>query len=138
MFALIDTKSATHIAIHIPHDGADRSLPALAAMLEQNSVFIRSGYQELATVTPSMSVILGDTYRQESYGQELTLAISKESAAVLGDDFVRATPEVLTSHAKELKKRADENAKLTTELSFLRQQISTLQEQIKALTEIEA
>ncbi|MFM1799063.1 MAG: hypothetical protein RLZZ117_1341, partial [Cyanobacteriota bacterium] len=34
MFALIETNGATHIAIHIPHDGADKSIPALVGMLE--------------------------------------------------------------------------------------------------------
>ena len=37
MFAVIETNGATHIAINIPMEGADRSLPALAAMLENEA-----------------------------------------------------------------------------------------------------
>jgi len=44
MFAQIQTNGATHIIIHIPHEGSEKSLPQLAAMLEQNAVFIQDGY----------------------------------------------------------------------------------------------
>lgn len=45
MFAVIETNGATHIAIHVPHQGAEKSLPALARMLEENATFIRTGYR---------------------------------------------------------------------------------------------
>jgi hypothetical protein len=56
MFALIDTKNATHIAINIPLEGADKTIPALAGMLESNAVFIRKEWRSVATVEPEMSI----------------------------------------------------------------------------------
>lgn len=134
MFALIDTKGATHIAIHIPHEGAEKNLPALAAMLEQNAVFIRQGYQELATVEPAMQIVLGDQHRVENYGVELMVLAVPRAGAVITDDFVTATPEVLTSNAKGLKAKDDELSGLRTELSFVKDELARYRAQIEAMT----
>lgn len=134
MFAIIQTNGATHIAIHVPHAGADRSLPALAAMLEQNTTFIQQGYQELKTVKPSMSISLGNEYRCENYDLELAVV---ESGAVIGDEFQIATPEVFASNAKALKRKEEEISRLRTELSFTKSQLEAANAQVRALTELE-
>lgn len=132
MFAIIHTNGATHIAIHIPHAGAASSLPALAAMLEQNSTFIQQGYSELKTVKPSMSISLGNEYRCENYDIELAVV---EAGAVIGDEFEIATPEVFTSNAKSLKKKDEELGKLRTEISFLKSQLESANAALTSLRE---
>lgn len=137
MFALIDTKNATHIAIHVPHEGAEKTLPALAAMLEQNAVFIREGYQELGTVTPSMQIILGNQYRVEHYGQELMVLCVPEDKQVIGEDFVIASPAVFASAKKGLAEKEAEIGKLRTELAYVKDQLSRANAQIKALEQVD-
>ena len=135
MFAIIETNGATHIAIHVPHEGSDKTLPALAAMLEQNATFIRAGYQELTTVKPRMAITLGDSYRCESYDMELAVA---ESAAVIGPDWVPGTAEVFASNAKVMKKAQEADSKARTEISFLKQEIERLKAMVAAAAEVQA
>lgn len=130
MFAIIETNNATHIAIHIPHAGADKTLPALAAMLEQNAVFIRKGYQDMAPVKPSMSISLGDKVTVENYDVEIVVA---QSSAVIGEGFVHGTPDILVNNAKALKRKDEELSRLRTELSFSKQQLEDLKEKLVAL-----
>lgn len=130
MFATIDTNGATHIAIHIPHLGAEKSLPALAAMLEQNAVFIRSGYQTADIVKPSMGITLGDKFTCANSETDIVVA---ESGAVIGEDFVHASPETFTSNAKALKREKDENSRLRTENSFLKQEMEALKNRLAEL-----
>lgn len=138
MFALIDTKGATHIAIHIPHEGAEKNLPALAAMLEKNAVFIRQGYQELTTVEPAMQIVLGDQHRVENYGQEMAILAIPKAASVIGDDFVIASPKVMASHAKGLKEKDAEISRVRTELSYVKDELARARAQIDALTTADA
>lgn len=132
MFAIIETNNATHIAIHVPHDGADKTLPALAAMLESNAVFIRKGWQEVATVKPVMGITLGDTFIAEADGQEILIA---ESSAVIGHDFTIASPEVFASNAKAIKAKSDEITRLRNELTFAKDELARLREKVEALAE---
>ena len=132
MFAIIETKGATHIAIHIPHQGAERSLPALAAMLERNATFIQQGYQEMKTVKPSMSISLGDTHLLENYGVEIALVVP-ESDAVLDETFELASPEILTSNAKGLREKEQQIEKLRTELQFTKQQLDGAKSRVAQL-----
>lgn len=105
MFALIETNGATHIAIHVPHQGAEKTLPALAAMLEQNATFICKGWRELSTRKPTMSIVLGDRIKvEDSEEGELIVA---ESGAVIGDDFEHATPELFLANKKQLQPSQD-------------------------------
>lgn len=134
MFAIIDVNNATHIAIHIPHDGAEKSLPAIARMLENNATFIRSGYSEFSIIKPSMNIILGDSYKIDRNDEEL---IVKASADVLSEDFQIATPEVFVSNAKSAKKKDDEISRQRTEINFLKQQLEQATSQLKALTALE-
>lgn len=134
MFATIKTNGATTIAIHIPHDGADKSLPMLAAMLEQNAVFIREGYQELTTVKPVMGISLGDEFRVENYGVEALALAIPVSDAVLSEGFVAASPEVFASAKKGIAAKDDELSKLRTKLNFTENELARAREQIAALT----
>lgn len=129
MFATIETNGATHIAIHIPKEGSDKTLPAIAAMLEHNAVFIRKNWHELAIVKPVMGITLGDTFKAEQDGMELVLAVAGE---VLGDEFVPATPEVFISMKAAIKKRDDENTRLRNELTATKDQLAALRERIAA------
>lgn len=135
MFVSIDTKGANHIVIHIPHEGADKSLPAIARMLEQNAVFIQKGWNSAALVKPEMSIVLGDKFEVDKDGDEPIVV--KESTAVLPDDFVAATPDVFASNAKAAKKAADEAQRLRTEVSHLNHQIESLKAQLQELAEAE-
>jgi hypothetical protein len=135
MFAIIETNGATQIAIYVPHDGADRTLPALARMLEQNATFIRAGYQEMAIVKPAMSIVLGSTHKLQHSDDELAIA---ESGIVLGDDFVNASPEVFVSNAAARKKADAEQQRLRTELSFTKDELTRLRAQLAELTASEA
>lgn len=135
MFVSINTNGANHIVIHIPHDGADKSLPAIARMLEQNAVFIQNGWNSTALVKPEMSIVLGDKFEVEKGGDEPIVV--KESTAVLPDDFVAATPDVFVSNAKAAKKAADEAQRLRTEVSHLKDQIESLKAQLQELSTTE-
>lgn len=135
MFAAIKTNGATHIVIHIPHEGSDRSLPALARMLEENAVFVRVGYQDMGVVKPEMGITLGSTYTIEH--SEETLAV-KESNAVLDDEFVNATPEAFVSNAAARKRATEEQSRLRTELQFTKDELARLRSQLEALTNAES
>ncbi len=134
MFALIETKGVTHIAIHVPSLGSDKTLPALAGMLEHNAVFIQQGYSTLETCKPKMSIILGDQYSIESREAELAVVIP-ESGCILGEDFVLESPEVQISNAKAIKKKDSEINRLRIELAHYKQQLQDLQDRISAAAE---
>ena len=134
MFAVIETNNASHVVIHIPHEGSEKSLPALARMLEQNAVFVRSGYSEFSIVKPTMNIVLGASYKIDRSDEELVI---KESQHVVSDDFQVATPDVLVSNAKSIKKKDEEISRQRTEINFLKQQLEQTTAQIKALTELE-
>lgn len=131
MFATIETKGATHIAIYIPHEGSEKSLPALARLLEQNAVFINVGYQEAKTVQPSMNITLGDKFMVEGYAHDPIAITSSE--CVLPDDFVAATPGVFTSNAAQKKKMEDEQTRLRSENTYLKSEIESLKAQLREL-----
>lgn len=131
MFALIETNGATHIAIHIPADGADKSLPALARMLEKNSIFIAKGWHELRPVQPRMSITLGDKIEIEG---DVETIIVCESDCVLDDSFVAASPEVFTSNAAFIKKRDEEISRLRTELNHVKNELNAAREMISTMS----
>ena len=135
MFVSIDTKGANHIVIHIPHEGADKSLPAIARMLEQNAVFIQKGWNSASLVKPEMSIVLGDKFEVEKDGDEPIVV--KESTAVLPADFVAATPDVFVSNAKAAKKATEDSQRLRTEVSHLKDQIESLKAQLQELSTTE-
>ncbi len=132
MFAIIETKGATHIAIHVPHQGAEKSLPALAAMLEKSTVCLKNSYSEAELVRPDMSITLGDTYRVDGYDKEFVIA---GSGAQLLEGFEFATPETMVSFAKGIKRRDEENTRLKTELSYTKQELERLKTKVQELSE---
>jgi hypothetical protein len=134
MFALIETKGATHIAINIPHDGADKTIPALVGMLENNAVFVSKGYCTLETRKPEMSIQLGDRIVIDNSDEELVIQIPG-SASVLGDSFVTETPEVLISNRKAIERKDKEIERLATELAHVKQQLADLRERINSEAE---
>ena len=131
MFATIKTNNATSIIIHIPHEGADKSLPALLArMLEQNAVFIREGYQEFTTVKPEMTITLGTEV--QVVNSDTVIAVT-ESGHVLDETFVNATPEVFASNAKAQKKALEDWQRLYREKLVLQDQLEALKQKIADL-----
>ncbi len=134
MFALIETKGATHIAINIPHDGADKTIPALVGMLENNAVFVSKGYRTLETRKPEMSIQLGDRIVMDNSDEELVIQIPR-STSVLGDSFVTETPEVLISNRKAIERKDKEIERLATELAHVKQQLADLREMIRSEAE---
>ena len=138
MFVLIDTKDANHIAINVPHEGADKTLPALAAMFEQNAVFINKSYGSIETVTPAMSIQLGNRVEFEAYGQELAVLPVPKDGNVIDESFVLATPEVYVSYKKILKQKDTEIDRIRTELAHTKQQLQDLQDRINAAADDDA
>jgi hypothetical protein len=135
MFALIETKGATHIAINIPHNGADKTIPSLVGMLENNAVFINKGWNVLETRKPEMLIQLGSKVSLENGDSELVIQVPG-STSVLDDSFVKETPEVMISHKKGIEKKDQEIRRLQTELAHTKQQLQDLQDAVnKAATE---
>ena len=91
MFALIETKGATHIAIYVPHENSEKTLPALFSMLENNMTFINKGYSEIKTVLPEMSFVLGNKLIEKNYDLEL---IVSESSCVIDVILIHASQHV--------------------------------------------
>lgn len=131
MFAFIETNHATHIAINIPQQGADKTIPALVGMLENNAVFIRKSYGTLETCTPEMSIQLGDLIRLDNHESELAIVIP-DSTSTLDDSFVQETPAIRISNKKAIEKKDAEIARLRTELAHAQQQLTDLRESIEA------
>lgn len=131
MFAVIETNGATHIAINIPKEGADRSLPALAAMLEHNATFIRHNWRDVETVKPRMGITLGNTYEvKDSDAAELVIQAQPET---IDESFVIASPEVFVSNKAALAKKDAEIDRIRKELDFTKQQLSAAKERIETL-----
>lgn len=136
MFAVIETKNATHIAIHIPHEGSDKSLPALAAMLENNATFINKGWREIGVVKPEMSIILGDKFDTES--DDAGELLIKASPDVVSDDFVIATPDVFVSNKKAIAKKQEEIDRLRSELQSVKYQLDAANLRINSLVSVDS
>lgn len=129
MFALIDFNGATHMAINVPLEGADKTLPSLLGMLEQNTVLVQKGYQTLEPRKGSMSIQLGNTLSIDSYSEQLVIVVP-DSGAIIDDHFQFATPEVFVSNKKALDQKDDEIKRLRTELAHVKQQLDDLKETI--------
>lgn len=134
MFAFIETKNATHIAINIPQQGADKTIPALVGMLENNAVFIYKCYNTLETREPEMSIQLGDKILLDTHESELAIVIPS-STSVLDESFVQETPAIRISNKKAIEKKDAEIARLRTELAHAKQQLTDLRESIEAAAE---
>ena len=127
MFALVDTKGATHIAINIPLQGAEKTIPALVGMLEQNAKFICKSWSEIEERKPEMSIQLGNQIVFENRESEVVI-LSPDSTSVLSESFVPMEPAVLVSNKKAMEAREVEISRLRTELAHVKQQLADLQE----------
>ena len=127
MFALIDTKGATHIAINIPLQGAEKTIPALVGMLERNAKFICKSWSEIEERKPEMSIQLGNQIVFENRESEVVI-LSPDSTSVLSESFVPMEPAVLVSNKKAMEAKEVEISRLRTELAHVKQQLADLQE----------
>jgi hypothetical protein len=137
MFAFISTNNATHIAINIPKEGADKTIPALVGMLERNAVFIHKGYGTLETRTPQMSIQLGDKIALDNSDLEL-IVLAPSNREVLDESFVHESPEVKISNRKAIETKDAEIQRLRTELAHVKQQLSDLKDAIAATEQEDA
>lgn len=130
MYALIETKGATHIAIHVPAEKAAEALPAVARMLETNAVFINKAWRSMEVVKASMTIVLGDTYDlEDNEGEALKIIDSND---VIGDEFVADSVEVYRSNVKYREKKEAEIAVQRREIDSLKLQIEKLQAALSA------
>lgn len=134
MFALIQTNGATHIAINVPHENSEKTLPALFSMLENNMTFINKGYSEIKTVTPEMSFVLGNKVIEKNYDVELIIS---ESSCVIDENWVTATPQVFLDNSALIKKKDAEISKLRSEITYLTNEIESLKAKLSELAETE-
>jgi hypothetical protein len=130
MYALIETKNATHIAIHIPAERANESLPAIARMLETNAVFIKQSWREMETVKASMTIVLGDTYDIDNNEGEVLKVISSND--VIGDEFIAESPDVYRSNKAYREKKEAEITAQKREIDSLKLQVEKLQASLAA------
>ena len=136
MFAIIKTNGANEIAIHIPHQGAEKTLPALAAMLEQNAVFIRKDWRNAELVKPEMTISLGNAFSLEGDSETPDIVVA-ESSAVIGDDFVNFTPDIKASYTKVIAGKDKEIERLKAERDMAKTERDRLQDRINELSAIE-
>ena len=130
MFALISTNGATHIAISIPLEGAEKTIPALVGMLENNATFINQSYSTIRTVKPQMSIELKDSISMVNSDEEL-LIIKKNNYIISEPFFEIDSPAVLISNKKGIEKRDSEIKRLNTELAHVKQQLDDLRNAIE-------
>jgi len=130
MFALISTNGATHIAISIPLEGAEKTIPALVGMLENNATFINQSYSTIRTVKPQMSIELKDSISMVNSDEEL-LIIKKNNHIISEPFFEIDSPAVLISNKKGIEKRDSEIKRLNTELAHVKQQLDDLRNAIE-------
>ena len=131
MFVTIETKGATHVAIYVPHSAAEKSLPAIAAMLENNATFICRNYHDQSIVVPVMGITLGDSITFDNNETPITVAAN---GAVIADDFELASPEIFTSNKAAIRRKDDDIAKLRTELAFVKSELATVRDALAALS----
>lgn len=133
MFAQIKTNGAHTIVIAIPHEGADKTLPALARMLESNAVFISSpNWRDNSIVEPEMTIYLGDSLELESK-EEKILVQPKDSTAVLSDDWQAATPDVFVSNRQAIEKLELRLKEQDGQVQLLKLQLAQANEKLKAM-----
>lgn len=134
MFALIKTKGATEIAIHIPSDDScSTSLKQLVLMLENNATFYQSGWNEFELIKPEMSVVLGDELQLESHREKGEVVVVPAGFEALDESFEIATPEVKVSYAKAKKEFEATINRLRNEKGAKEIEIQRLEQRIEDL-----
>jgi len=136
MYALIETNDATHIAIHIPAERANESLPAIARMLENNATFIHQSWRELKIVQAGMTINLGNSFDiKDNEGESLLINSGDD---VIGDEFLPESPEVYRSNKAYREKKESEIATQKREIDSLKLQVEKLQASLSAALNPEA
>lgn len=130
MYALIETKNATHIAIHIPAERASESLPAIARMLETNAVFIKKDWRNMEVVKAAMTIVLGDSCDVEDNEGEALMII--DSGHVIGDEFVADSVDVYRSNKAYREKKEADITLQRREIESLKLQVEKLKVSLKA------
>lgn len=123
MLMIIKTNDASHIAINIPTDVADKALPAIANMFETNATFIQNNYSSIEVVKPTIDIHLGNVFKKENYESEV---IIKTNDLVLTEDFITYSPEVFISNKKALETKDREISRLRAELNLANSRIESL------------
>jgi len=123
MFILIDAKGASHIAISVPQEGADCSLPAIVGMLEENAVFLGMSYSgPTQKVKPKITIELGNELSFENRAEELYI-LNPDSQCVLRRSLDPHTPELVVSYKKAMEEKDKAMNALRVELAHVKQQL---------------
>lgn len=131
MFALIDTKDASEIAIYIPSDdNCSESLKQLTLMLEHNATFYKVGYQSFEIVKPKISLILGNKHEFESGYESVEVTVASNDH-LLDKHFSIDTAQVKASYDKAKRSFAERNERLQKEVASLKLEIEKLEEMIE-------
>lgn len=131
MFALIDTKDASEIAIYIPSDdNCSESLKQLTLMLEHNATFYKNKYQSFEIVNPQMSVTLGDKHEFSSGYESMEVTVASNDH-VLDPHFSIDTAQVKASYAKAQSAFTQKNQRLQKEIASLKFEIEQLKEKLE-------
>ncbi len=123
MFILIDAKGASHIAISVPQEGADCSLPAIVGMLEENAVFLGMSYSgPTQKVKPKITIELGNELSFENRAEELYV-LNPDSQCVLRRSLDPHTPELVVSYKKAMEEKDKAMNALRVELAHVKQKL---------------
>jgi len=138
MLAVIDLKNATHLIINIPLEGSDKSLPALARMLENNCVAVQEGWSSAEIVQPSTTIQLGNNWSStRNSGIVMTVGTSPD---VLTEDMIPYSPEIYVSmkdKVANLEKRLSEaNEKITYKEAALKEQALQVEGNRKVISKL--
>jgi hypothetical protein len=133
MFAEIKTNGAHTIVIAIPREGADKTLPALARMLENNAVFFSSpSWRDNNIVQPNMTIHLGDSYQFENRDEKFLVQL-QDCAAIISEDWQAATPNVLVSNREAIDKLEKRLEERNNQVQLLKLQLDEANEKLQAM-----
>jgi hypothetical protein len=132
MLLIITTNNASHIAINIPTDVADKALPAIASMFENNATFIQNNYSGIEVVTPTIDIHLGNVFKKENYDSDYVI---KTNESVLTEGFVALNPETYISNKRVLETKEKENSRLRAKVSVLEEELEKLKNKLDDLVE---
>jgi hypothetical protein len=125
MLVIVDTNHATHIAINVPAEEAEKALPALVNLFERNAAFYNVGYSILEEVEPKITVQLGNKYQVERGGLEIVVQ-TDEVSSFLTDDFVALTPSIFLNYKKTLEEKEKELSRLRNKVKVLEEDLDNL------------
>jgi hypothetical protein len=138
MFAEIKTNGAHTIVIAIPHEGADKTLPALARMLENNAVFFSSpNWRDNNIVQPNMTIHLGDSYQFENRDEKILVQLP-DCDAIISSEWQAATPNVFVSNRKAIEKLEQRLKERDDQVQLLNLQLNQANEKLQAMQDNKA